>query len=262
MKQLLRTCAVALIALAALGPVALSAAGPTVAAASTLQFALERVNEAFARETGERVRLTFGSSGHFRRQIATGAPFELYLSADESYVEALHAEGHTVDEGAVYAVGRIGVITPRGHDSAIRDHSLEGLREAVEAGRLRRLAIANPEHAPYGVAARQALESAGLWEAVEPHLILGENVAQAARFALSGETDGGIIAYGLAVAPPLAERGTFALIPETAHAPLRQRMALIRGASPVARSFYRFLQGPEARDILAEYGFALPGPGD
>ena len=232
---------------------------PIVAAASDLQFALTDVAERFEADTGKSVRLNFGSSGNFRRQIAQGAPFELYLSADEAYVEALHRDGHTVDAGVLYAVGRIVVIAPATEGGAeIADGSLETLARRLEAGDIRRFAIANPAHAPYGVAAQQALEAAGLWERIRPHLVFGENVSQAARYALSGDTDGGIVAYSLALAPAIRARADFALIAEDQHAPLRQRMVLIEGAGETARAFHDYIQGDAARTILAEYGFVVP----
>ena len=232
---------------------------PIIAAASDLQFALTEVAERFEADTDQSVRLNFGSSGNFRRQIAQGAPFELYLSADEAYVEALYREGHTVDEGVLYAVGRIVIIAPAADARAdIVDGSLETLARRLEAGEIRRFAIANPDHAPYGVAARQALETAGLWERIRPHLVLGENVSQATRFALSGDTDGGIVAYSLALAPAISARADYALIPADRHEPLRQRMALIEGAGETARAFHDYIQGETAREILAEYGFVVP----
>jgi molybdate transport system substrate-binding protein len=231
---------------------------PVIAAAADLQFALEEVAELFARETGQAVRLSFGSSGNFRRQIAQGGPFEMYLSADEDYVRALHEEGFTVDEGTLYAVGRIVLIAPHGSLLEV-DGDLEGLAAALAEGRITRFAIANPEHAPYGERAREALQSAGLWETIRPHLVFGENVSQAAQFALSGTAEGGIIAYSLALSPRVSARGPFALIPEEWHTPLRQRMALIKGAGETARAFYAFVQTPPAREILRRYGFALPG---
>ncbi|MDZ7735651.1 MAG: molybdate ABC transporter substrate-binding protein [Gammaproteobacteria bacterium] len=204
-----------------------AAKAPIVAAASDLQFALRDIADRFTAATGQHVRLNFGSSGNFRRQIAQGAPFELYLSADEDYVFALHREGHTADRGVLYAVGRLAIIAPE-HNAAIVDESLTGLREYLAGNGRGRLAIANPAHAPYGVAARQTLQSLDLWTAAKPRLIVGENVAQAAQFALSGETAGGIVAYSLALAPPLKERAVHALIPAQYHEPLRQRMVLLK----------------------------------
>lgn len=231
---------------------------PIVAAAADLRFALPEVAERFTAETGRSVRLNFGSSGNFRRQIEQGAPFELYLSADEAYVEALHRAGRTVDAGTLYAIGRVVIIAPSGDRAGIVDDSLDALGEAVAAGDIKRFAIANPEHAPYGVAARQALEAAGLWEELRPHLVYGENVSQAARFALSGQAQGGIVAYSLARAPAIAARADYALIAAQDHAPLRQRMVLIEGAGETARAFHDYLRGESAREILAAYGFVTP----
>ncbi|WP_290787999.1 molybdate ABC transporter substrate-binding protein [Halomonas sp.] len=237
---------------------------PTVAAASDLQFALSEAAERFRDETGRDLRLNFGSSGNFRRQIAQGAPFELYLSADEEYVLALHREGRTEDEGAVYAIGRLAWMQRAGrNDLPGEDAPLGGVLEAIDAhaaGQGRpRLALANPEHAPYGVAAMQALEHAGLWDETAPLRILGENVSQAAQFALTSDARGGLVAWSLALAPALAERSDHVLIPEAWHAPLVQRMVLVKGAGETARAFYAWLQEEEARAILADYGFRLPG---
>jgi molybdate transport system substrate-binding protein len=232
--------------------------GPVIAAASDLQFALVEIAEAFQAETGEPVELTFGSSGNFARQIRQGAPYEMYLSADERFVLDLHADSFTRDEGVLYALGRIVIFTPHGAPLAA-DGQLDDLATALEEKRVTRFAIANPEHAPYGLAAEQALRHRGLWEAVAPTLVLGENVSQAAQFAVTGNAQGGIIAYSLALAPRVAARGAFDLIPEDWHAPLRQRMVLLDGAGPVAERFHAYLQTPPARDILRRHGFELPG---
>ncbi|HUE47008.1 MAG TPA: molybdate ABC transporter substrate-binding protein [Aestuariivirgaceae bacterium] len=230
---------------------------PVIAAASDLQFALEEIAEAFEVETGEPVALTFGSSGNFARQIRQGAPYQMYLSADERFVLDLHENGFTRDDGVLYAVGRIVIFTPHGAPLAA-DSSLDDLAAALEEKRVTRFAIANPEHAPYGMAAEQALRHRGLWDAITPTLVFGENVSQAAQFAATGNTDGGIIAYSLALSPRVAARGTFDLIPEAWHAPLRQRMALLDNAGPAAERFYVYLQSPPARDILRRFGFELP----
>ena len=236
---------------------AAAGAPPLVAAASDLRFALDEAAAAFKRDTGNDVRIVYGSSGNFRRQIADGAPFEMFLSADEAFVFALAKEGRTLDDGALYATGRIVLVVPQG--SALRlDPQLADLAPAVADGRLRKFAIANPEHAPYGRAAQQALTAAGAWTAIGNHLVLGENVSQAAQFALSGSAQGGIVALSLALAPGVLGSARYAVIPETMHEPLRQRMVLTQRAGPVARAFYRYLQEPPARAILERYGFALP----
>lgn len=232
---------------------------PTVAAASNLKFALDEVLAQFQRETGHRLRVVYGSSGQFFSQIMQGAPFHLFMSADEQFVHQLGQAGRTHDEGRIYAYGRIGIMVPRG--GRIRpDPALRDLTDALHEGRLRRFAIANPVHAPYGILARQALETAGIWSSIQPHLVFGENVSQAAQFATSGATDGGIIAQSLALAPTVADRGAFALIAEDWHKPLAQRMVLLRNPPPAARAFYDYLATPAAQAIMARYGFAMPNP--
>lgn len=246
------------IVLAALTPRPVVAAGaPAVAAASDLKFALEEIAAAHVRAGGEPVRLVFGSSGNFRRQIAEGAPFELFLSADEAYVEALAREGRLEDSGVLYAVGRLVLFAPAG-SPVDPGRGLVALAGLAQEGRIGKIAIANPLHAPYGRAAKEALENAGVWRDLEGRIVLGENVSQAAQFATSGNASAGLIAYSLALSPALAGKGRYALLPETAHAPLRQRMALVKGAGPAARAFFRHLQSPAARAVFSRFGFALP----
>ena len=192
---------------------------PAVAAAADLRFALTEVAERFHRDTGHRVRLSFGSSGNFRRQIAQGAPFELYLSADEGYVAALHDEGRTLGRGTLYGEGRLVYFVPSGA-TLEPDPDLASLARSLRRGSLGRFAIANPEHAPYGRAAKEVLQSAGLWQAMQAHLVVGENAAQAAQFAASGSVDGGLIPYSLALAPAYEQRGRHVLIAPHLHAPL------------------------------------------
>ena len=232
--------------------------GPSIAAASDLKFALDEIAAAFQKETGKAVRVSYGSSGNFLRQIAQDAPFELFMSADEGFVFQLVDQNLTVDRGALYAIGRIVLFAPRG-SPLLPDAQLADLRRALADGRIARFAIANPDHAPYGRAAMEALKSTGLWDALQPRLVLGENVSQAAQFAASGSTQGGIFAYSLALAPAFSNAGSYALVPEHLHQPLRQRMVLTRKAGETARAFYAYLQQPAARTVLRRYGFALPG---
>ena len=229
----------------------------TVAAASDLKFALEALAGDFERQTGQRLRLVFGSSGQFFTQIRQGAPFHLFMSADEDFVFRLADEGRTLDRGQRYGVGRIGLFVP--HGSALHaDGQLKDLAAALADGRLQRLAIANPAHAPYGARAREALMHAGLWPAIQPRLVIGENISQAAQFASTGAAQGGIVAQSLALAPALAALGRFDLIPAHFHQPLVQRMVLLKGAPPAALAFSAYLAQPPAQEVLARYGFTLP----
>lgn len=231
---------------------------PVIAAAANLRFALPRIAARFEAETGQAVRLSFGSSGNLTRQIRQGAPYQMFLAADEAYVHALARAGLTRGEGSLYAVGRLALFVPAGSPLA-PDGSLDDLAGALEAGRVRRFAIANPEHAPYGDRAAEALSHRGLWDRIRPLLVLGENVSQAAQFAASGNAEGGIIPRSLALAPNVAARGAHALIPEDWHAPLRQRMVLLKGAGAVAEAFHDYVGSPAARAILDRHGYVLGG---
>lgn len=242
--------------LAALGQAMAQDRPPIVAAASDLKFAITDIAARFEADTGRRVALNFGSSGNFARQIQQGAPFEVFMSADEEFVFRLADAGLTRDRGALYAIGRIVLYVPKGSKLAL-DPGLKGLRAGW--GDVRRFAIANPEHAPYGRAAQEALTSLGLWDLVQPKLVLGENIAQTAQFITTRSAEAGIIALSLALAPELARQGDSVLLPETLHNPLRQRMVLTKGAGETAGRFYEYLQQPPARAILKQYGFVLPG---
>lgn len=231
---------------------------PVVAAAADLKYAMEEIERVFQYSTGKKVVLSFGSAGNFYRQIMQGAPFQFFMSADEQFIFNLAKDGFVEDEGALYAIGRIVLFTP--HGSPLKaDPKLQDLKAAIEDGRVEKIAIPNPEHAPYGKRAKEALMMAGLWERIEPKLVLGDNMIQATQFATQRLAQGGILAYSFALAPEITKLGTFSLIPEDWHQPLRQRMALIKGAGQTAREFYAFVQTPQAREILRRFGFVLPG---
>jgi molybdate transport system substrate-binding protein len=231
---------------------------PVVAAAASVRFALEDVADAFHGHSGHRVRLTFGSSGNLARQIREGAPYDVFLAADPRYVEALARDGRIRDSGKDYLLGRLALIVPHGSPLAT-DGSLADLRIALNDGRLERFAIANPEHAPYGQRAQQALRHAGLWDAIQDRLVLGENVGQAAQFAVSGNAQGGLIGFALARAPALAARASAAPIPRTWYAPLRHRAVLLNQADAIAQQFFEFLSAPAARVVFRRHGFDVPG---
>jgi molybdate transport system substrate-binding protein len=231
---------------------------PAIAAAANLNFALTEIAEQFTRDRGPRVELVFGASGTLTRQIQDGAPFELFLAADEEFPNQLAAAGLTRDAGVVYAVGRLVIFAPKGSPLSV-DEQLEGLARLVaKAGGLTRFAIANPEVAPYGKAAEAVLRKRGLWDAIKPRLVLGDTIAQAAQFATTGNAVGGLIAYSLVLAPGFADRGTHAVIPDADYPPLRQRMVLLKRASPAATRFYAYLRGEAARAIFRKHGYAVP----
>ena len=237
--------------------VARAAEVPVIAAAADLNFALTEVAAQFTKDTGKSVKLTFGSSGNFTTQIQQGAPFEMFLSADESYVQMLAQAGRTEGQGDLYAIGRLAVFAPAG--SPVKaDAGLKDVRKALTDGRLKALAMANPEHAPYGRAAQEVLIHQKLWAAAQPRLVLGDNASQATQFAVSGSAQAGLIPYALALAPAVSSKGAYALVPAEWHRPLRQRMVLIKGADATARSFYAYLKTPKAKAVLSRYGFTLP----
>ena len=225
-----------------------------IAAASDLKFALDEVVEKFRTEQpGAVVDVSYGSSGNFKTQILQGAPFDLYFSADIAYVHEL-AQAGLVGQVQPHATGRIVLWSARSDASTLR---LADLRRPEFS----RIAIANPRHAPYGLRAQQALQSAGLWAELEPRIVYGENVAQAAQFVESGNAPVGIIALALALNPTLAELGGYCLIPADLHEPLLQGYAITRhGAdNALAHAFAAHVETPAARAILVRYGFALPG---
>jgi molybdate transport system substrate-binding protein len=227
---------------------------PVVAAAANLNFALAEIAGAFAREKGARVELVFGASGALTRQIRDGAPFEMLLAADEEFPNQLAAEGLTRDAGVVYAVGRLALFAPAGSPLTV-DGSLAGLSQMVRSGTVTRFAIANPEVAPYGRAAEAVLRKRGLWDALRPKLVMGDTIAQAAQFATTGNAIGGLIAYSLVLAPGFNDRGTHAVISDTDHPPLRQRMVLLKRAGRLVTEFYHYVQGDTARAIFRKHGY-------
>jgi len=229
----------------------------TLAAAADLKFALEEVAAAFrAAHPDDRVNLVFGSSGKFFTQIQNGAPFDLYLSADISYPRKLVEAGLAAGEAHPYAVGRIVLWSL---DPALAKTALADLPQA----KIKRFAIANPAHAPYGLRAQEALRHAGVWEALEPRLVMGENIAQTAQYVESGAAQAGIVALSLVLSPTLEGKGAWTLIPADWHEPLEQGFVILKRAAdnPLAAAFSAYLNGPEARAVLRRYGFVLPGEG-
>jgi molybdate transport system substrate-binding protein len=223
-----------------------------VAAASDLVPAFEELGGQFEQNTGTKVTFTFGSTGTLAKQIENGAPIDVFAAANIEFVEQLERQGLILPETkALYARGRITIWTRA--DGALKVERIEDLARP-DVGRI---AIANPEHAPYGRAARQALESSGMWKVIEPKLVYGENIRQAMQYAETGNADVAITALSLSV----GSKGRWTLIPEKMHQPLDQALAVIKGArlEPEARRFAEFINSPEARAAMRKYGFMLPG---
>lgn len=237
----------------------LLAAEITVAAATSLNPAVRHLAEAFRQETGHRIRLSLGSSGGFYSQIANGAPFDLFLSADLEYPRRL-VEGGWAEEGTlqVYALGRLVLWVADDSSLDVQGKGIEVLREPS----VRRIALANPRHAPYGEAAVSALRAFGLWEVLEPKVVLGESVSQALQFVQSGAADIGLVALSL-IYSSSSVAGRYWEIPpdrypEVAHGAVLLKQARIRGNLAAARALLAWLDGPRAREILLRHGFALP----
>jgi len=232
----------------------------TVAAAADLKFALDELVAAHrARAPAVEVRVTYGSSGSFYAQLSNGAPFDLFLSADVGYPRRL-VEAGLAAPGSLfrYATGRLVVWVP---GRSRLDLERLGMRSLLDPS-VRRIAIANPAHAPYGRAAEAAMRSLGVLDGVRGRLVLGESVSQAAQFVQSGNADAGLLALSLALAPELRREGRFWEVPESAYPRLDQGgVVLASSRDPAAaRAFVAHLTSPEGRAVLARFGFRLPPP--
>lgn len=227
-----------------------------VLAASDLKFALARAVAPFKQENGIKVELNFGSSGNFARQILQGLPADIFMSADEDWAFKVADAGLTLgglqDRGVVYAQGRLALIVPRASSIAL-DAQLRGLQDQWAS--VRKFAIANPDLAPYGRAARQALQTLGLWGQVQTRLVIGENIAQATQFVTTGAAQAGITALSLATAPEVTKDSQYIALPEHLHTPLNQRMVLLKNASAQAQQLALYLQTKNAQDLLKNAGF-------
>lgn len=232
-----------------------------IAAASNLRFAMGDICHAFQEENPSvQTKVSYGSSGNFFAQVKQGAPFDIFFSADAAYPELLEKEGLTVKETQkVYAVGEIVLWLP--NESKI--DSDKGL-QAVTSAEIKKLAIANPRHAPYGRAAEESLRYYDLWEMVKGKLIYGENISQTAQFVHTGAADAGIIALSLAISPKMLHEGRFWAIPDKSHSDIEQVYVVLKkgkGKESIRR-FLDFIRGENGGKILSRYGFVIPGTGE
>jgi molybdate transport system substrate-binding protein len=244
-----------LLPLSACGSAQTPTAAPvelTVAAAADLQFAFTEIGELFEMETGNEVTFSFGSTGQLAQQIENGAPFDLFAAANISFVDDLAKKNLVLsDTVALYARGRIVLAVNR--ESGISAVTLQDLL----SDKITHIAIANPEHAPYGVAAKEALQSAGVWEQIQSKIVYGENVRQTLQFIQTGDAQAGIVALSVANVPEV----TWALLDNSLHNPLDQALAVVSSSphADVAREFAAFINGETGRPIMQKYGFVLPG---
>lgn len=224
----------------------------TVSAASDLTPAFEELGRLFEQQEGTRVTFNFGSTGQLTQQVEQGAPVDLFAAANVSFIEGLEKRNLIIpDTKTLYAQGRITLWTRGGF--------LASLKHVEDLARpeFKKVAIANPEHAPYGMAAREALQAAGVWEAVAPKLVYGENVSQTLQYAESGNVEAAIVALSLS----MQSNGRWVLIPSEMHQPLNQALAVIKGArhEHEARRFAAFINSAQGREVMRRYGFVLPG---
>jgi len=233
---------------------ALASDSPLVAVASGMQFAMREIADSFHQDTGIELRLTLGASGKLFRQIENNAPFELFIAADDSLVQKLEQLQHVRAPGVVIARGRLAVFAAQGSPLQV-DAELRGLASALDANQVTKFAIANPAHAPYGQRAREALQAAGLWTRIKDRLVIGENVAQATQFAISGAAQGGIIAHSMLMSDKTSNRGQYALLPESWHQPILHSMVLLENSDEATMKFFHYLQSAKAQQTLSRYGF-------
>src|SRR5215470_15986795 len=229
----------------------------TVAAAADMSAVLPELAARYTKQTGQTVKLSFGSSGNLTNQIRNGAPFDLFFSADEDYPKQLIAEGLADKETLYrYAIGRLVLWVP---NDLPFDPQRKGIQTPLDPA-VKKVAIANPAHAPYGRAAEAALKHFGIYQQISPKLVLGENVSQAAQFVESGDAQAGFIALSRALAPDFKGKGRYWPVPPDAYPALNQAaVVIVRSKSqPAAHKFLDFLRTPEAASLLATYGFSLP----
>lgn len=229
----------------------------TVAAASDLQFVMTDLAGRFQRETGKTVKLAFGSSGNFFQQIQNGAPFDVFFSANLDYAKKLESAGLTEPGSLVqYATGKLVIWVPA--DSKL-DISV-GLA-ALANPAVKKIAIANPLHAPYGQAAVAALKKEGVYEKVAGRFVLGENISQAASFVVSGAADAGIVALALALAPTMKDKGRYVEIPPGDYPAIDQACVVLKSSKEkeTAKAFVNYIQTPAAAELFRKYGFDVGG---
>lgn len=229
---------------------------PLVAVASNMTHVMKDIAEKYGESKGKNVRLTFGSSGNFTRQIQQGAPYRVFLSAAENYVHILQEKQLLAEPPRAYVTGRIGFFIPE-NSSLDQATNLTEVFNHLYYGDYRRIAIANPEHAPYGIAAGQVLQNAGFWAVPAQRLMVAENAAQVVQYVLSGGVDAGLIPHSFADLPVVRNNGRYLPVPENLHEPITHYLALLKGAGPSERDFYTYLAGETAQSLLLRSGYSM-----
>ncbi len=226
---------------------------PRIAAAASLHFVMSEVQHEYVQNTGRSVEFVFGSSKSLAHQIIAGAPFDSLMSADRDSIKLLQARGLTQGNPVVYGFGRLVLFKPKFSKLKLAA-DLHGLRDLERTDSAHRVAIADPDAAPYGSAAREALLKAGLLEDIRSRLVIGLNALQAAQFAISGSVDAAFIPYAIASNPRIKSKGSFVRVSDALYQPLEHQMVLTTRARNDAREFMDFLLTERASSILATYG--------
>jgi|SRR5579863_6615486 molybdate transport system substrate-binding protein len=225
----------------------------TVAAAADLQFAMQDIATRFQKETGKTVKLTYGSSGNFFQQIQNGAPFDIFFSANLDYAKKLDAAGLT-EPGSYYqyAKGKIVIWVPKESKLDLTP----GLKAFLDPS-VKKIAVANPQHAPYGQAAVAAMQNQNVYEKVKDRFVLGENISQTASFVVSGSADVGIVALSLALSPNMKDKGRYVEVPADEYPPIEQACVILGSSKnkETARQFMAFIKTSAIADVLRSYGF-------
>lgn len=227
----------------------------TIAVAANMKDAFTEITTAFKATSKSEMKIVYGSSGNFAAQIMNGAPFNLFVAADEHFPLELYKNGKTINEGSVYAIGKLALIVRNSTGVKLADNKADIAKAILRANKV---AIAKPELAPYGRAAVEYLKAEGLWEIAKGKLVYGDNVGAATTYVLTGAADLGFTALSLAKSPEVLIEANYLSLNSKLYEPIKQRMILIKGAPPEALEIYRFIQSPQAKSILQKYGYITP----
>lgn len=228
---------------------------PTIAVAANMKDAFLEIITSFKPTGKPEMRVVYGSSGNFTTQIMNGAPFNLFIAADEHFPLELYKSGKTVNEGAVYAIGKLAIITKKSSGIQLLD-SKDEIAKAIQ--RANKISIAKPDLSPYGKAAVEYLKAEGLWDLATNKLVYADNIGVATSYVVSGSADMGFTAVSLAMSSEVVKASSFLSLNPKLYEPIKQRMVLIKGAPQEAVNLYRFMQTPEAKTILQKYGYTTP----
>ena len=224
----------------------------TIAVAANMKDAFAEINAAFRATGKSELRVVFGSSGNFTAQIMNGAPYSLFIAADEHFPLELYKSGKAVDEGAIYAIGKLAIIAKKSMNLSSAANKAE---IAAAISKANKVAIAKPELAPYGKAAVQYLKSEGLWDLAKDKLIYADNIGVATMYVASGAADIGFTALSLAMSPELVKSTSHSALNPSLYEPIKQRMVLMKASPVEAVELYRFMQSPQAKLILNKFGY-------